>query len=245
MRIDWWTFAKSSIKGKSDTQRTLVKCCQKMMPMIDQWTKLSRSRQWPNVAKNSDAPCQRTLSHCGLWPNVAQKVPFIKGLCHAADFDQMWPKMGPSLEDFVTQQTLIKCGPKCAPHRRTLSRSGLWPNVAQNVPLIGGLCLAADFNQMWPKMCPSLEDFVLQQTSIKCGPKCAPHWRTLSCSRLWPNVARNVPLIGGLCLAADFDWMWSKHLPFDRWLCFAMGFDHIWVDKVLIIKKGRYLANRF
>jgi hypothetical protein len=158
--------------------------------MIGQRMKLSRSRQWPNVAKNNDAPHWRTLSHCGFLPNVARNVPLIGGLCHAADFNQMWPKMCSLLEDFVTQQTLTKCGPKCAPRWRTLSRSGLQPNVAQNVPLIGrlchaadfdqrwpknvplvrGLCHAADFDQMWPKMCPLLEDFVLQRTSTKCGP---------------------------------------------------------------------------
>jgi hypothetical protein len=136
MRIDQWTLAKSSINGKSVTQRTLVKCCRKMMPMIGQRTKFSRSRQWPNVAK--------------------------KQLC-------------PLSEDFVSLQTSTKCGPKSAPHWRTL------------------------FNQMWPKMCPLLEDFVTQRTLTKCGPKCAPprgglrpnvaqnvphHWRTLSCSGL-------------------------------------------------------------
>jgi hypothetical protein len=156
--------------------------------------------------KNRDAPHRRTLSHCRLRPNVARKVPLIGRLCHAADFDQMWPKMCPSSEDFVTQRTSTKCGPKCAPHWRTLSRSGLRPNVAQNVPLIGGLCHAADFDQTWPEMCPSLEDFVSQRTSTKCGPN--------------------------ICLSTgDF--------------VFAMGFDHIWVDKVLVIEKGRYLANGF
>jgi hypothetical protein len=138
--------------------------------MIGQWTKLSHSRQWPNVAKNNDAPCRRILSHCGLQPNVAQNVPLIGGLCHAADFDQMWPKICPLLEDFVTQRTSTKCGPKYAPHRRTLSRSGLQPNVAQNVPLVGGLSHTVDFDQMWPEMCHSSEDFVMQRTSTKCGP---------------------------------------------------------------------------
>jgi hypothetical protein len=98
------------------------------------------------------------------------RVPTVGGLCHAADFDQMWPEMCPTLEDFVTQRTSTKCGPKCAPHRRTLSHSWLWPNLAQNVPLVGGLCHAADFDQMWPELCPSSEDFVLQQTLTKCGP---------------------------------------------------------------------------
>ncbi len=131
MRIDWQTLAKSSIKEKRVTQRTLVKCGRKMIPMIGQRTKLSRSRQLPNVAKNKNAPHSRTLSHCGLQPTVARNVPLIRGLCHAADFDQMWPKMCPLLEDFVTQWTSTKCGPKCAPRLRTLSLSGLQPNVVQ------------------------------------------------------------------------------------------------------------------
>ncbi len=143
-------------------------------------------------------------------------MPLIGGLCRTVDFDQMWPKMCSLSEDFVTQRTSSKCGPKCAPCQRTLSRSGLQPNVAQNVPLIGGLCHAADLDQMWLEMCPSLEDFVTQWTLTKCVPKCAPRQRTLSCSGLRLNVARNVPLIGGLCLAADFDQMWSKHVPFNR-----------------------------
>jgi hypothetical protein len=125
----------------------------------------------------------------------------------------MWPKMSPSSEDFVTQQTLTKCGPKCAPHWMTLSHSGLQPNVTQNVPLVGGLCHAADFNQMWLKVCPLLEDFVTQWTLTKCGPKCAPHWRTLSRSGLQPNVAQSVPLVGGLCHAVDFNQMWPKVCP--------------------------------
>ncbi len=142
----------------------MVKCGQKMIPMIRHRTKLSCSRQLPNVAKTM--------------------MPLVRGLCLTADFDQMGPKMCLSFEDFVTQRTLTKCGPKCAPRWRTLSRSGLQPNVAQNAPLIGGLCHAANFGQMWPKMCPSLEDFVTQWTSTKCGPKCAPCWRTLSHSGL-------------------------------------------------------------
>ncbi len=105
---------------------------------------------------------------------------------------------------------MAKCGPKCAPHWRTLSHSRLQPNVAQNVPLIRGLCHAEDFNQLRPKMCPLLvdfvtqrtlvkcgpkcapksEDFVTQRTLTKCGPKCAPCWRTLSHSRLQPNVVQ-------------------------------------------------------
>ncbi len=161
------------------------------------------------------APLWRTLSCSGLQPNVAQNVPLIGGLCHAADFDQMWPEMCPSLEDFVSQRTLTKCGPKCASCWRTLSCSRLQPNVAQSVPLVGGLCHTVDFDQMWPKMCPSSDDFVTQRTSTKCGPKCAPLWRTLSRSGLQPNVAQNVPLIGGLCHTADFNQIWSKHVPLD------------------------------
>ncbi len=188
-----------------------------------EWYPWSVIRQSCHAADNgqmrqkNDAPRRRTLSHCGLQPNVVQTAPLIGGLCHAADFDQMWPKLCPSSQDFVTQQTLTKCGPKCVPHRRTLSRSGLWQNMAQIVPFVGGLCHAADFDQMWSKMCPLSEDFVMQRTLTKRGPNRAPHWRTLSCSGLWPNVVQNVPL--------------------GRRLCFAMEFNHIWIDNVLLIKK--------
>jgi hypothetical protein len=223
--------------------------------------------------------------------SIKRKTHFIcLRTCHTADFGQMWPendthdwplgevvtqwtiakcgknkKCCPLLEGFVSLRTSTKYGPNCAPHWRTLSCSRLWQNVAQSVPLIGGFCHAADFNQMWPKLCPSSEDFVTQQTLTKCGPNCAPHWRTLSRSGLRPNVAQNVPLVGGLCLTAnfdqmwsnhmplvgglchtaDFDQMWSKHVPLDRWLCFAMGFDHIWIDNVLVIKHGGYQTNGF
>ncbi len=157
------------------------------------------------------------MSHSGLWSSVARKwYPWlaIGRSCHVADNGQMRQKQWcPLLEDFVMQQTLTKCGPKCAPHRRTLSRSGLWPNVAQNVPLVGGLYHSADFDQMSPKMCPLSEDFVMQRPSTKCGPKCAPRWRTLSCTSLRPNVAQSGPLIGRLCHTADFDQMWPKMCP--------------------------------
>ena len=51
------------------------------------------------------------------------------------------------MDKVVMQQTMAKCGKKTM------------------MPLVGGLCLTADFDQMWPKMCPSLEDFVTQRTS--------------------------------------------------------------------------------
>ncbi len=121
-----------------------------------------------------NAPPRRTLSHCGLWPNVVQIVPLIGGLCHAANFNQMWSELCPSLKDFVMQQTSTKCGPNYAPHWRTLSRSGLQPNVAQIVPLVEGLCHAADFDQMWSKMCPLMEYFVSLRTSTKCGSSICP-----------------------------------------------------------------------
>ncbi len=94
---------------------------------------------------------RRNLSRSGHWPNLAKK----------------WC---PLPEDFVSLRTLTKYGPNCAPHWRTLSHSKLWPNVVQNAPLVEGLCLTADFNQMWAKMCPSLEDFISQQTLTRCGP---------------------------------------------------------------------------
>jgi hypothetical protein len=146
----------------ADFNQMWPKLCPSLEDFVTQWTSIKCG---PNCA-----PHWRTLSRSGQKPNVAQNVPL--------------------LEDFVTQQTLTKCGPNCAPHRRTLSRSGLQPNAAQIVPLIGGLCHAADFNQMWPKLCPSPEDFVTQRTLTKCCPKCAPRWRALSLSGLLPNVVK-------------------------------------------------------
>ncbi len=159
------------------------------MPMIGHQKNLYCNGHWSNVAKN-DAPCRRTLSHCELPPNVVQFVPLIGGLCHAVDFNQMWSKFCPLLEDFVTQQTLTKCGPQCAPCQGTLSHYRLWPNVVQHMPLVGELCHAADFDQMWSDMCTLLEDFVSLQTLTKCGPKCAPCQRTSSHCGLQPNVVQ-------------------------------------------------------
>ncbi len=137
-----------------------------------------------------------------MWKKM---MPLVRGLYLTVDFDQMWSKLCPLLEDFVTQMTLTKCGPKCAPHQRTLSHCRLWPNVVQNVPLVGGLCLTADFNQMW---------------------------------------SEHVPLVGELCHTADFNQMWSKHVPLDGGLHFAMEINHIWINNVLIIEKSRYQTNR-
>jgi hypothetical protein len=81
-------------------------------------------------------------------------MPLVGVLFLTAGSDQMWSKSCPLLEDFVTQWTLIKCGPKCAPLWRALSHCGFQPNVVQNVPLVGGLCLTADIDQMWPKHVP-------------------------------------------------------------------------------------------
>ncbi len=126
---------------------------------------------WHNKKK---CPSSEYVSRSGLRPNVAREwYPwlFIKRTCHAVDIDRMW-------------------GKNDAPCRRTLSHCRLWPNVVQIVPLVGGLCLTADFNQMWSKLCPLSEDFVMQRTLTKCGPKCAPCWRTLSHCRLLPDVVQ-------------------------------------------------------
>jgi hypothetical protein len=137
-------------------------------------------------------------------------------MCHTADFGQMWLENDThdwSSEELVMQQILAKCGKKM-------------------MPLVGGLCLTVDFDQMWSKLCPLLEDFVTQRTLTKCGPKCASLQRTLSNCRLQPNVVQNVPLVGGLCLTADFVQMWSKHVPLVKGLCHPMDFDQMWYKHV-------------
>ncbi len=176
MHIDQLVLAKSSIKRKTHFIRLRTSHSGLWSSVAREWYPWLVIGQSCHTADNgqmwqkNDAPCRR--------------------LCLTADFNQMWSRLCPSFKDFVMQRTSTKCGPNCAPHWRTLSRSGLWPNVARIVPLIGGLCHTADFNQMWPKLCPLLEDFVTQRTSTKCGPKYAPRWRTLSHCRLRPNVVR-------------------------------------------------------
>jgi hypothetical protein len=54
-----------------------------------------------------------------------------------------------------------------------------------------------------------------------------------------------MPLVGGLCHAADFNQMWHKHVPLDGGLHFATEFDHLWINNVLIIKNGWYQTNGF
>ncbi len=128
--------------------------------------------------KKEKCPSLEDLSHSGLWPNVArddvhdQSSEELVLQWTLAECGKTWC---PLLEGFVSLRTFTKCGPNCAPHWRTLSRSRLRPNVVQIVPLIRGLCHAADFDQMWSKMCPLLEDFVSLRTLTKCSPKCAPH----------------------------------------------------------------------
>jgi hypothetical protein len=190
-------------------QRISTKCCPKNCPSSQDFV----AQRTPAKCGPKIAPHRRTLLHSRLRPNVVQKLPLVGGLCHTADFDQMWSKICPSSEDFVAQQTPTKCGPKVAPRRRTLSHSGLRLNVVQKLSLIGGLCHTADFDQMWSKNCPSLEDFVAQRTSTKCGPKFAPLRRTLSRSGLRPNVVQKLPLVRGLSRTADFDQMWSQNCP--------------------------------
>ncbi len=97
------------------------------------------------------------------------------------------------------KQLLTDVVQTCAPHWRTLLRSRLWPNVVQILPLVGGLCHAADFDKRWSEMCPSLDDFFDQ---------------------VW---SKHVPLVGGLCHTADFNQMWSKYVPLNGVTSFCYG----------------------
>jgi hypothetical protein len=108
----------------------------------------------------------------------------------------MWPENDAhdwSSQEFVTHWTLAKCDKKMMP---LVGRLCL---TADSDQMLSKLCpssedfvmqWAADFDQMWSKLCPLLEDFVTQRTSTKCGPKCAPLWRTLSHCGLRPDVVQ-------------------------------------------------------
>jgi hypothetical protein len=76
---------------------------------------MSHSGLHPIVIKKY-APHWRTLSRSGLWPKWPKNEPLVGGLYHTTSFDQMWPtKLCPSSEDFITQRTLTKCGPRMCP----------------------------------------------------------------------------------------------------------------------------------
>jgi hypothetical protein len=125
-----------------------------------------------------------------MWQKM---MPPVGGLCHTADFDKMWSKMGPLTEDFVSLRTLTKCGPKCAPCLRTLSHCGLQTNVVGNVPLVVGLCFTADFDQMWSKHVPLV------------GGLC----HAADSNQMW---FKHVPLDRGLCFATEFDHIWINNV---------------------------------
>ncbi len=100
-------------------------------------------------------PSSEDVSCGGLWPNVARKwCPLLEDFVSQQTLTKCGPIMCPLAEDFVSLRTLNKCGPKWAPCWRTLSHCGLWPNVVRNVPLVKGLYHAVDFNQMWSEHVP-------------------------------------------------------------------------------------------
>ncbi len=184
MNNDWWVLhIKQLVLPKFGIKRKFAPCgrtCHaadigQMWPENDahHQRNLSRSGHWPNVAKN-DARHRRTLSHCGLLPDGVQNVPLVGGLCLTVDFYQMWSKMCPSLEDFVSLQTSTKCGSKCAPCWRTLSHCGLRPMWSGICPSLEDFVSLRTLTRCGPNMCPSLEDFVMLQTLTKCGPNMCP-----------------------------------------------------------------------
>ncbi len=167
--------------------------------------------------KKKNCPSLEDVSHSGLGPNVAREwcLRLVnRGTCYAVDIGQMWQKWWPLSEDFVSLQTLTKCGPNCALCQRTLACSGLWPNVVQNVALVGELCLTADFNQMWSKMCPLLEDFVSLQTSTRCGLNMCPLLEDFVTLRTLTKCGPNMcPSMG------DFVLLWSLTIYYGSTTC--------------------------
>ncbi len=145
MNNEWWVFhIKQLVLPKFGIKRKFAPCWRTYHAAVI-------GQMWPeiDVPHRRKLVMQRTLAKCGKIMML-----LIGGLCLTADFDQMWSKICPSLEDFVSLKTLTKCGPKCAPLWRT--------------------CLTADFDQMWSEMWPLLEDFVWLRTSTRCGPNMCP-----------------------------------------------------------------------
>ncbi len=101
-----------------------------------------------------------------MWSKM---MHLVRGLCLTAVFNQMWSKMCSSLEDFVSLQTLTKCGPQCAPCRRTLSHCRLRPDVVRTcAPHQRTLSCC----RLWPNVVQT----------------CAPQQRTLFCYGVWPHM---------------------------------------------------------
>jgi hypothetical protein len=100
------------------------------------------------------------------------------------------------------------------------------------VPPVGGLCLAADFDQMWSNNVSLIGGLWLATDFDQMWFDNVPLVRGLCLAvdfdQKWSN---NVPLVGGRCLAVDFDQMWSKHVPLNRGLHFAVEFDQIWIKQ--------------
>ena len=137
-------------------------------------------------------------------------VPHWKQKCHKIENYPILEKDSSTFEGGSCHTVDVNLtGQKYAPLWRTLSCSGLRPNVIKKMPLVGGLLSRSGH-------------------FTKCGPKCAPHRRTLSHSGLRPNVTQNVPLIRGLCHTADFNQMWSKNVSIVGKLCHAADFDQLW-----------------
>jgi hypothetical protein len=76
---------------------------------------------------------------------------------------------------------------------RTLSRSRLSQYGPQKyMPLIGGLCHTADFDQSGLRMCHLLEDFVTQRILTKCGQKMCPSLEDFVAQRTWTKCGLKV-----------------------------------------------------
>jgi hypothetical protein len=81
---------------------------------------------------------------------MVQIVPLVGGLCHTADFDQMWSKMCPSSEDCVSLWTSARGGPNMC-------------------PLSEDFVTLQTLTKCGPNMCPSMSDFVLLRSSTTYG----------------------------------------------------------------------------
>ncbi len=63
------------------------------------------------------------------------------------------------------------------------------------LPLVGGLCHAADFDQMWSKYLPLFGGLCLTADFDQMWSWILPHVEDLSCSGLRPNVVHKMPTI--------------------------------------------------
>ncbi len=111
-------------------------------------------------------------------------MPLVEGLCHTADFDQMWSKYLPLVGG----------------HCHTADFNQMWSRIYHT---------AGYRPSVVKKTCPSSEDFVTQRTSTECGPNIFPSSEDFVSQRTVTKCGREFFSTWRTGHAVGPDQMWS------------------------------------